>query len=45
MTLKESQNLVKTLREVFDHVLIVDPFSHQIYDYVEKGKLEPIFEC
>ena len=45
MTLKESQNLVKTLREVFDHVLIVDPFSHQIYDYVEKGKLEPIIEC
>ena len=45
MTLKESKKLVDTLKTVFDHVLIVDPGTHQVYDYNEKGGLEPIIAC
>ena len=45
MTLKESKKLIDTLKTVFDHVLIVDPGTHQVYDYNEKGGLEPIIAC
>ncbi len=45
MTLKEAKNLVNTLKSVFDHVLIVDPTSHQIFDFNEKDELEPVIAC
>ena len=45
MKLKESRNLVESLREVFDSVLVVDPISHQIFDFNEAGDLEPSLIC
>ncbi|MCQ2489221.1 MAG: response regulator [Clostridia bacterium] len=45
MKLKESRNLVESLREVFDCVLVVDPISHQIFDFNEAGDLEPSLIC
>ena len=45
ITKEEASLLLKSLRDVFDKVLIVDPEKKKIWDINNKGVFEPVMTC